>query len=96
MSEPNPATCSPPICLHCQIWEFIVASAPKGPGGRPIYHSTEILGNLLEVAAEVVAAHPREQRAGLINRFGHDLRIQVRRKLASGDHPEGMAKEGGH
>lgn len=51
-------------CLHCAVWSLMEQRAPKGVGGEPIYDAREIIANLMDVVAEVVASLPAADRRG--------------------------------
>jgi hypothetical protein len=76
-------------CLHCAVWALIERGAPKTGSGEPIYNATEIITNLAEVIAEVIASHARERRRQILRQFPAELRDLVARKVASGEHPKG-------
>lgn len=53
-------------CLHCRVWEAIMAHSPKDQTGAPHYDAQEIMSQLGEVMAEVIASHPdRNERRRL-------------------------------
>lgn len=76
-------------CLHCAVWGLIDARAPRTNDGAPIYNASEIVANLGEVIAEVIASHPREQRRRLIRQMAAELPQVVVKKVADGSHPKG-------
>lgn len=84
-------------CLHCLVWQLIEKHAPKGAGGAPIYRADEIIPSLLEVVAEIIASHPRDERRRLLKELPRQLQQHVADKVRTGDFPKGApATAAGH
>jgi hypothetical protein len=81
-------------CLHCLVWDVIHDHSPKAPDGQAMYDPQEIIGNLSEIIAEIIAGNPdRPTRRRLLDQFNTDLRAYVAQKIASGDHPRSVRKK---
>jgi len=77
-------------CLHCLVWDVINKHAPDNPqGGGLLYDPELILGNLVDVMAELIAGIPSlPQRKQFFRLVDTTLRAQTARNLAKGNHPE--------
>jgi hypothetical protein len=93
MSEPRRAfSATTDACLHCLVWRIIDEHSPK-IDGRPLYQAEEIIGNLVDVIAEVIASHPdANARFAWIAEAQQRLRLLVAACVAEGSHPEGVRR----
>lgn len=79
-------------CLHCVVWDAITEHSPAWPDqpSMKMYDPQVILGNLVDVMAEVIAgAGDRDTRRQLIRLTDERLRTQVSKCVAEGKHPDG-------
>lgn len=76
-------------CLHCMVWELINNHSPDWPdgSGKRQYHAEYIIGNLVDVMAELIAAYPRNDRRQFMRLVDERLRQQIATNVESGNVP---------
>lgn len=78
-------------CLHCMVWDAINAHAPVWPDepGKKQYDPSVIIGNLVDVIAEIVAGDDRNGRRQWFGVIEEHLRKRVAQNIADGNFPAG-------
>ena len=77
-------------CLHCLVWDVINKHAPANPQGSGVIYDPEvIIGNLVDVMAELVAGIPSlPQRKQFFKLADDRFRTQTARNMLKGNFPE--------
>jgi hypothetical protein len=88
MSEKRKVFGQAGACLHCMVWDLINTHSPDWPDGSgKQYHAEYIVGNLVDVMAELISGFPRNERRQFVKLVDKRLADQIASNIANGNVP---------